>query len=114
MERWRIDVAATLDADPANQELDANARTQLLAVATPILEETGYEFTDDGLVTFGRKGARLPIARYSVDKIHENGVELTLEYMGLRDGVREPAHLEYVFRGLIFKRGDHTTVLVKD
>ena len=115
VERWHVDVNETLAADSEFNSLDSEAQLALRVVTQKALEGQRYEFTADGLLLFGQEGQLLPIARYSIDSVMEHGVSLTLDYLGLREGLSETAELEYSsLKGLTLRRGSHTTVLMQD
>ena len=59
IERWKINADETLRADPEFQSLKGEAQAALRLATQESLTAQRYEFTEDGLLLFGREGQLL-------------------------------------------------------
>ena len=113
IERWKINADETLRSDPEFQSLKGEAQAALRLATQESLTAHRYEFTEDGLLLFGREGQLLPIAKYEVDHAVTTASPV-LTLLGLRDGSAKRLNFAIHRCEGWFLREAHTTVLSRD
>ena len=105
--KWNIDPLKTL----SKAETDRKVVQQNYAAVGKYLVQFGYQFTDSGVLKYGRSQRYRTIGTYQVLDVSDGKVLLNFNYTDAREGRSEKIALSYASGDLIMTRGKHTTVL---
>ena len=109
---WRVDVRASLSADPDIQNLPASSRKSVSVVVSSFLDKLTIQFTEDGkfVVSNGQDATAIPYTVQAIEAQQILDIRLSDPSL-LKDDPRQALRLEYQPEGMRLIRGTQVFIL---